>query len=120
MPGARLFDVVSLEQQEALPTADAVLDLAQVHRQEVGTAIHTMPIEVHHMVRCAARFGITQRLAQRGEGRRAQHVELEYLARLGAQALDQTAGDRAERHVVAPAGAADHQQNADDVLLFQR
>ncbi len=75
--------------------------------------VQAMPVEVNDVIRAALGLCRAQYLPQPLERRRAENVEFEQFPRALAQPFDQAAGDRAKRHVVAPTGAADDEQDSD-------
>ena len=72
-----------------------------------------MAVEVDHVIRPAIGVRLAERLGQPVERRRPQHVQLQQLAILLGDRLDQPAGDGAERYVAILPRPADHQQHAD-------
>jgi hypothetical protein len=74
-------------------------------------APYAMPIEVHQVIRPARGLRLAQHVRQPLESGRTQHGEPHGVA--SAQAFQHATGDGAERHVLAPARTADHQQHPD-------
>ena len=65
-----------------------------------------VPIEMHQVIRLARGLRLAKHVRQTFEYWRTQHREPHRVA--SAQAFQHAAGDRAERHIVAPARTADH------------
>src|ERR1700722_14465786 len=83
------------------------------HRLHGLVEVRAVAVEVDDVVRLATILRGAKHPPEHVEGGRAQHVEVDDLARGALEAIEELAGDGAKGDVVATAGTADDEQDAD-------